>query len=258
MTTREVFTKFAQLEIKASRKLEIIARVVPDNKTYDLPSWVPDWSTEARSHRFLYLPNAPEFQFSAAAQSKAIVAFNMDSLTFKGVNISCIELLGPRPSMKTRSDIENGLTTLYNWWKLIVGIEETSSAEHEAFVRTLTCDKISQEYLGLSTKSEFFLGLLGCVGLMFSNAKLIDSGSFMLNYWILFLDHEAEATPSESRSTVESVSIAIMETWVIFIYAIIWDRRFFISSSKPWALHRKRSERATSYASHLVVVTQSF
>ena len=47
LTTREVFTNFAQLEIKASSKLDIIARVVPDHKTHDLPSWVPDWSASA-------------------------------------------------------------------------------------------------------------------------------------------------------------------------------------------------------------------
>jgi hypothetical protein len=238
LTTREVFTNFAQLNIEASSKLDIIARVVPDQQTYDLPSWVPDWSNspEREGHCFLFIPSTPEFQFSAAAQIKAVVTFHMDSLTFRGVKIGCIGLLGPRTSMKIRSDIENGPITLYNWWKLIVGIEDTSSAKLEAFVRTLTCDKIKQEHLGSSTKSVLFLGLLGYVGLMFSNAKLINSGSFMLNYWIHFLDQEAEATPSESRSTIESVSIAIMETWVLFIYSHIWDRRFFISSSKNMGL----------------------
>jgi hypothetical protein len=138
--------------------------------------------------------------------------------------------------MKTSLEIEHGLITLYIWWKLIVGIEETSSAEHEAFVRTLTCDKIKQEHLGPSTKSEFFLGILGYVGLMFSNAKLIDAGSFMLNYWILFLDQEAEATSSKSRSTIESELITSMEIWIAVIYGRIWDRRFFISSSKAMGL----------------------
>ena len=238
LTTREVFTKFAQLEIKASSKLDIITRVVPHQKSHNLPSWVPDWSTstEAHGHCFLYIAHEPEFQFSAAAQSKSVVAFDMDSLTFKGLNISCIGLLGPRPSMETRYDVENGLIALYSWWKLLIGIGETSSFEHKAFVRTLTCDRIRQEHLGLSTESEFFFGLLGYVGLLFSNGKLIDSGSFILNYWILFLDQEAEATPRKSRSTIKSESIAIMEAWKSMIYNRIWDRRFFISSSKAMGL----------------------
>jgi hypothetical protein len=238
LTTREVFTNFAQLEIKASSKLDIITRVVPHQKSHNLPSWVPDWSTstEAHGHCFLYIAHEPEFQFSAAAQSKSVVAFDMDSLTFKGLNISCIGLLGPRPSMETRYDVENGLIALYSWWKLVVEIGETSSAEYEAFVRTLTCDKIKQEHHRSSTKSEFFLGLLGYVGLMFSNAKLIDSRSFILDYWTLFLDQRAQATPKKSRSTLESELITIRKAWITFIYARIWDRRFFISSSKAMGL----------------------
>ncbi len=233
LTTREVFTNFAQLEIKTSSKLDIIARVLPDCKTYDLPSWVPDWSASKESdvHYFLYMPSSPEFRFSAAAQSKAAVAFDMDSLTFKGVNIGFVGILGLRPSMESSLDVEYGLLALYNWWKLIPGIEETSSAKHEAFVRTLTCDRIKREQLGTSTKSDYFLNIFGYVGLMFSNAKLIDSGSFILNYWILYLDRIAEATPSKSRSTIESESVANMEDWMDFIYCYIWDHRFFISSS---------------------------
>ena len=238
LTTREVFTNFAQLEIKASSKLDIIGRVVPDQEKPSLPSWVPDWSNsaEAQGHRFLHNPRRPGVQFSAAAQSKAVVAFEVDRLTFRGVKISCIGLLGPRPSMKSDRDVENGLIALYNWWKLIVGIEESSSAEHEAFVRTLTCDQIKQELPGPTAKSEFFLGLLGYVGLMFANASLIDSSSFILNYSILFLDQRAQVTPTQSRSTIESECIAIMTLWVVLIYDNIWDRRFFISSSKAMGL----------------------
>jgi hypothetical protein len=238
LTTREVFTNFAKLEIKTSSKLDIIARVVPDHKTYDLPSWVPDWSASGESdgHYFLYDATAPEFQFSAAARSKAFVAFEVDRLTFRGLKISCIRTLGPRPSMKDMFDLEDGLIALYNWWKLIVGIGEIASAEHEAFVRTLTCDQVKQEHHGSLTKSEFFLGLLGYVGLMFSNARLIPSSSFFLHYWILFLDQSVQATPTKSRFTVESESIAIMKVWIAFIYSFIWDRRFFISSSKAMGL----------------------
>jgi Heterokaryon incompatibility protein (HET) len=238
LTTREVFTKFAQLEIKASSKLDIITRVVPHQKLHNLPSWVPDWSTpsEAQGHIFLYSADAPEFQFSAAAQSKAVVTFYKDSLTFRGVKICCIRILGPRSSMKTRFDVEDGLIALYNWWKLVVGIGETSSAEHEAFVRTLICDEIKQEHLGPSTKSEFFFGILGYVGLLFSNANLIDPSSFILNYWTLFLDQRAQATPTKSRSTIESELIAIMKAWTGIIYDFIWDHPFFISSSKSMGL----------------------
>ena len=138
--------------------------------------------------------------------------------------------------MEHKWDMENGLIALYNWWKLVVGTEESSSAEHEAFVRTLTRDKINQEHLGPSTKSEFFHGLLGYIGLMFSNAKLIDPSSFMLNYWILFLDQRAQATPTKSRSIIESELVAIMETWIALIHDYIWDRRFFISSTKAMGL----------------------
>jgi hypothetical protein len=238
LTTREVFTNFAQLEIKASNKLDIIARVVPNHKKHDLPSWVPDWSASGESdgHCFLYETNAPEFQFSAAAESKAVVTFYKDSLTFRGVKICYIRTLGPQPGMKHSLDVENSLIALYSWWKLVVGIGEISSAEHEAFVRTLTCDNIKQEHLGSSTKSEFSLGLLGYVGLLFSNAKLIDPSSFILNYWILFLDQKAQATPKRSRSTIESKYIANLETWIAFICVHIWDRRFFISSSKSMGL----------------------
>jgi hypothetical protein len=235
LTTREVFIKFAQSEIKASSKLDIITRVVPDQKIHNLPSWVPDWSAspEADNHSFLYLA---EFQFSAAAQSKSVVTFYKDSLTFRGVKICCIRTLGLRPSMKHRFDVENGPIALYSWWKLIVGIEGSSSSEHEAFVRTLTCDKIKQAHHRPFTKSEFFFGLLGYVGLMFSNAKLIDPSSFLLNYWTLFLHQMAQANPTMARSAIESDFIALMKAWIALIYCYTWDRRFFISSSKAMGL----------------------
>jgi hypothetical protein len=238
LTTREVFTNFAQLEIKASNKLDIIARVIPDHQIYDFPSWVPDWSNslEAEGHRFLYDAKAPEFHFSAAAQSRAVVAFDMEILTFKGVKICCIRILGPRSSMTSDSDIENGLIALYSWWKLLIGIGETSSADQEAFVRTLICDKIKRENLGSSTKSEFFFGLLGYVGLLFSNAKLIDPSSFLLNYWTLYLHQMVQAIATKSGSTIESEFIAVMKPWISVIYSFISDRRFFISSSTAMGL----------------------
>ncbi|PMD56055.1 HET-domain-containing protein, partial [Hyaloscypha bicolor E] len=43
LSTRDVFTNFAKLEIETSKKLNIITRVLPGTNVHELPSWVPDW-----------------------------------------------------------------------------------------------------------------------------------------------------------------------------------------------------------------------
>ena len=110
LSTRDVFTYFAKLEIETSKTLNIITRVLPCTNVHELPSWVPDWSNiaQASGHVFLHNMNMdqPQFRFSSAGQTRAVVHFSTDRIAFKGVNIGSIELLN------LHSEMENSMDTV--------------------------------------------------------------------------------------------------------------------------------------------------
>jgi hypothetical protein len=113
LSTRKLFTNFAKLEIKTSKKLDIITRIVPRFNSYHLPSWVPDWSwSHWTDHFFLYCSTQPEFRFYSAGESQVDVAFNGDVMTFKGITIGYIDFLGPQTNMVNLSGRKNGILAI--------------------------------------------------------------------------------------------------------------------------------------------------
>jgi hypothetical protein len=239
---RDVFTNFAKLEIETSETLNIITRVLPGTNVYELPSWVPDWSNAAQAgrHIFLYNTNPPQLRFSSAGQTRAVVHFSADRITFKGVNIGSIELLGLQSRMKDRWDEPNGTLALFKLWELVTRTARTSSADLEAFVRVLIVNLIKRENLGYRTNSEFLLGILGYLGLTFSDSKLTEATpSILLSYWKSFLALEKKDDTTIQESFIEAEAKTFMEPWRTIILDHVWDRRFFISFSKAMGLASK-------------------
>ncbi|KAH8750972.1 heterokaryon incompatibility protein-domain-containing protein [Hyaloscypha sp. PMI_1271] len=239
LSTRDVFTNFAKLEIETSKKLDIITRVYPGTNTHELPSWVPDWSntTTAWSHIFLYDISFPQFRFSSAGETRAVVYLSADRIAFKGVKIGSIELLGLESGMENGRDEPNGTLALFKLWELVTRIGKTSSADLEALVRVLVFDRAVEENLGMRTKSELLLGILGYLGLVFSDSKLIEAKtSILLSYWKSFLVLQKKDNTTMEESFVEAEAKAVMEAWLVFILNRFWDRRFFISTSKAMGL----------------------
>jgi hypothetical protein len=239
MSTRDVFTNFAKLEIETSKTLDIITRVLPGTNIHELPSWVPDWSkiSKARRHRFLYGISQPQLCFSSAGETRAVVHLSADRIAFKGVNIGSIELLSIQSGMEDDLDERNGTLALFKLWELVTRIGKTSSADLEALVRVLVFDRIMKENRGKRTKSEFLLGILGYLGLLFSESKLIEAKtSILLSYWISYLVLQKKDKATIEESFVEAETIRVMEAWWTIILNRVWDRRFFISSSKAMGL----------------------
>jgi hypothetical protein len=239
LSTRDVFTNFAELEIETSKKLDIITRVYPGTNTHELPSWVPDWSntTEAWSHIFLYDITLPQVRYSSAGETRAVVHLGADRIAFKGVNIGSIELLGLESGMEDRSDELNGTLALFKLWELVTRIGKTSSEDLEALVRVLVFDRVMEENLGMRTKSEFLQGILGYLGLVFSHSKLIEAEtSILLSHWKSYLVLQKKDNTTMEESFVEAEAKVVMESWLTAILGRVWDRRFFISTSKAMGL----------------------
>jgi hypothetical protein len=239
LSTRDVFTNFAKLEIETSKKLDIITRVYPGTNTHELPSWVPDWSntTKAWSHLFLYDIALPQFRYSSAGETRAVVHLSADGIAFKGVNIGSIELLSLESGMEDYWDKPNGPLALFKLWELVTRIGKTSSADLEAFVRVLVFDRAKKVYLGMRTESEFLLGILGYLGLVFSHSKLIEAEtSILLSHWKSYLVLQKKDNTTMEESFVEAEAKVVMESWLTAILGRVWDRRFFISTSKAMGL----------------------
>jgi hypothetical protein len=229
LSPRAVFTNFAKLEIETSKKLDIITRVLPDFNTHKLPSWVPDWSRGAKWHVALYDMAQPELIFYAAGQSEANVAFDEDFMTYKGIAIGYIDLLGPRTNMTSFGswNTQRHISVLRTWWEIVARMDGASVAEHEAFVRTITCNKMwkKRHFPGI-TKSGLLRGILGYISQVFLESFPEQTGNSILSeYWNSYL-----AFGKEPGRYDEAADRRIMHAWLEFSFRMIWDRRFFISS----------------------------
>jgi hypothetical protein len=237
LSTEATYTNFAKLEIETSKKLDIITRVVPGRRTAQLPSWAPDWSSNANpGHIFLQRLSNSKPTVYFVTQSEAVVAFNKDGMKFKGVVIGSVDLLSPRTGMEGSFDKRNGSLALRRWWEIVAEMDGTSMAEHKAFVQTLTFDQILESRR--STKAELLLGTLGYFIFVFSDLDPTQAGSSILyKYWQSFLISKRKAyLPLVDDVGVEEVNKTHMKTWIDLIFAHIWDRRFFISSTGAMGL----------------------
>jgi hypothetical protein len=231
LSTGALFTNFAELEIVTSKKLDIITRVDPCLHTHHLPSWVPDWSwSHRKNHEFLYSTKHPQYRFYSAGKSQADVAINGDVMTFTGITIGYIDFLGPRTNMLGMMDRENGILAIQNFWETVAGGSRT---DHEAFVRALICDKITRHHLGSGAKSELLLEILGYVSQFLTDSDLDPVGSSILSeYWNFYLSGTGVRWPVGAEEERENV----MQSWLHLIFGNIWDRRFFVSSSKAMGI----------------------
>ncbi|KAE9377436.1 HET-domain-containing protein [Stipitochalara longipes BDJ] len=238
LSTAALYTNFAKLEIETSKKLDILAQIVPGRSIHFLPSWVPDWSAAANliAHVHLFGTHKAEIRYFSAGQTEAVTTFGIDNMTFKGVNIGHIKLLSPGTGMTECPDVFSGALVLFSLWKLFARIDRTSSTEQEAFFRTLTFNGMEAKHVGHRSTMEFLSALLGYLALILVNKGLIraDSNSKLFRYWEEYLVLEKKDHPHEYA--LEADRKILMQAWLDLILTHIWDRRFFISSSKAMGL----------------------
>jgi hypothetical protein len=157
----------------------------------------------------------------------------MDEMVFQGVRIGYLDIVGKNSEMLGRLDHENGILALIRMWEIIATLYEATTIEHEAFIRVLIFDKIEKINLGLRTKSEFLLGLLGYLALVFDTALSLGA-DILYSYWESFLAVQAKdivgGTSEYEVLVIEPENRVAMQNWVADIFDHIWDRRFFISS----------------------------
>jgi len=193
---------------------------------------------------FIHYASDPELRYSSAGRTEADVNFGVDRMAFKGINIGSIELLGLQSGMENDKDEPNGTLALFKVWELVTRIGRTSSVDLEAFVRVLIFDRIKKENLGTGTKSELLLGILGYLGLTFSDSNLIQpETSIFFGYWKSFLSLENKDRPAAEERTVAAKLTNTREVWRSVILPRAWDRRCFIS----WRVisYVSRSDAAT-------------
>jgi hypothetical protein len=239
LSTRELFTKFTKQEIETSRRLDVITRVFSGLSVHDLPSWVPDWTGIRHcDHVFQYDTSQEEFKRYSAGHSEAVVAFNEDSMTFRGVRIGNVELCAGE-NMVSLTFYESCIGVIRKFWIMVISMEEASSIEHEAFARTLVFDKISQLDLGSHTKSEFLRGILGWLGVLFAGSMFPRNDSILLEYWKVFLSLGTNNMSDKEKADMEALKKSIMLSWMRVIFHNIWDRQFFITTPNIMGLAAK-------------------
>jgi len=175
---------------------------------------------------FLYNATLPEFRFYSAGESQADVAFKGDVMTFIGITIGYIDFLGPQTNMIYMADRENGIVAVQNFWEMVSGGSRT---HHEAFVRTLICDRVTRHDIGRYSKSEFLHDILGYLSQFFTDSDLDQfSSSILSEYWDFY--------GVRWRGVAEEGIENVMQMWMSVIFENIWHRRFFISSSKAMGI----------------------
>jgi hypothetical protein len=142
-------------------------------------------------------------------------------MTFKGITIGYIDLLGPQTNMIDPYDRKNGFLAVQNFWETVAGGSRT---HHEGFVRTLICDRATPNLI-VPAKSEFLQDILGYLSQFITDSDLDRfSSSILSEYWNVYLS-------GMGVRFVEGIE-NVMETWISIIFSHIWDRRFFVSTSK--------------------------
>jgi hypothetical protein len=161
-------------------------------------------------------------------------------MTFKGVIIGYIDVLGPRTNMTGHYDKKNDVLALRNLWEFFARMDETSATGHEAFIRTLICNKVHKFHHLYSTNSEFLVGILGYFSPYFSTLdperKVQTGASILTDYWNSHSTKVKQGLAVVDHDHVERSQAYTMEAWMDFILGHTWDRRFFISSSKTMGL----------------------
>ncbi|KAF4622667.1 hypothetical protein G7Y89_g14360 [Cudoniella acicularis] len=102
----------------------------------------------SRMHAFIYVTTESEFNFHSAGQSKTVVTFNEDEMTFSGVIVGYVNLLGPRTDMRGRSDPKNGGLALRDCGKLL---PEQKQHPRQRMKHLFGRCQLSQKYARITT-----------------------------------------------------------------------------------------------------------
>ncbi|KAE8444971.1 hypothetical protein EG329_014099 [Mollisiaceae sp. DMI_Dod_QoI] len=231
LSVTRVFTDFAKLEIASSNRVNILTRVCSNPTSYGLPSWVPNLAMGRTGHRFLRDITDPEYTFSAAKDTAAVIAFDTreDVLTFEGLAVGCLNIVGPSTNMKGSEDTDALLQGFFRWWSLLSKMEGDQELNHEAFARTLIwargrkyC-KSSQEF------SKLHQDVLGAYGDFLTEVyPELPADMVLMRYWNAYIAKERLQMPNGSFNEQEYRDI--MRTWIM--RENFWDRLFFISGNK--------------------------
>lgn len=233
LSVAKVYTDFARLEIFTSNRLDILTRVCTSLDSDRLPSWVPNWASKPNSrHHFLRTSTEPQPNFSASAKVGAIINFDTreDVLTFEGLSIGCLDLIGPSTSMESADDIDSLPPAFLRWWSVVNQMEGDQESNHEAFVRTLLCEEDFDLLHGSSTRIRWILGAFG--DLFVEKRPDVPPDAILMGYWNSYLATQRLEGPQEDLNVQQHRHI--QRTWTD--PRRYWDRRFFTSGNKLMGL----------------------
>lgn len=122
LSTSEVYTEFARLEISSSRRLNILAHFLPGSDK-GLPSWAPDWTGPEYNHLYLRYAIGKTRNFSAAADTDAIATFDASGsvLNFKGLPVGCLDAVGLPTCMRDFDNVNIIFLIAFSQWRAMIG-----------------------------------------------------------------------------------------------------------------------------------------
>jgi hypothetical protein len=233
----EVYADFAAAEISSSKRLDILTRVRRGITNYDVPSWVPDWSTTYYTgHFYLYsVDDDSKYRFTASGTSDAVTNFgpNNTTLNLKAIDLGPIIRLGDNPQMRDGKNLKQAATIVISWFCLLRECFQQPPSWDEAqesFSRTLVCDRISNEDIGQWSMRDFRRGLLGAYARLYQEfyprQKILD-GTELPELWESSMRISKEIATSSGIEYDERQHRLIWESWIRGSAFKIWDRKFF-------------------------------
>jgi len=156
-----------------------------------------------------------------------------DALFLKGVVIGTVEIIGERPGMADRHDLDNAGRVFLKWWDSLGASGDRGNQMQEQFGRTLICDMPTDQELGSWNRDEFCRLIVGrfvafCYEILPSED--IDSELVSTHSWLMRKEGHNGAHFDERERRIESM------LWIQHSTNLIWDRRFFLGSSNIMGL----------------------
>ncbi|KAG4428066.1 hypothetical protein IFR05_016452, partial [Cadophora sp. M221] len=240
----DVFIDLAKKELQTCKALNILTRARLGLNPHNLPSWVPDWSTNSDHHKYLYDIKVPEHAYSASGDSRCHIEFTDSKcvLNITAVVLGHVEALGEASLMENEDDNQNASRLFLAWWTLA---KSGGDAEfQEGFGRILVCNRISDRNRGLWNKDEFGSFVLGAwVDFCCANSSMSNIDPVLAGCYSKMQVRDKELEESVGHEYKEDERRDVFRRWTQTSANFIWDRRFFLGSSNMMGLATEGVQR---------------
>ncbi|KAK0101309.1 hypothetical protein ONS95_006486 [Cadophora gregata] len=223
LSIRQAYINVARYLVVSSQKLDVICSMPRCLNTYDLPSWVPDWTAYKMTPISPCIAIAQFFAanrltpYSAAGESEPDVEFSdaADSLITNGFCLGNIVSVGQKCRENPAKDMTAGVIALADWFRLLGSAGEITQAKASTFCSTILFDHLTMGPEWFETRAQHVETILGDL----ANEAQERCPDEVIHPYLL--DMQSRPRPVEVTT----------KPWVSDACKLIAYRRFFISSS---------------------------